>query len=71
MRVLAFGLVFCLWLHTGARSEPVQIQQGFSEDPGWIGFQNRMVCVDCPTVEQNFGWNPAAHIHFTDRLPGR
>ena len=55
----AFSIVICS-LHTSAHSlaeSPlVQVHQDFSEDPGWDGFQNRMVCRNCPTVVQNFGW---------------
>lgn len=41
-------------------SELTTIHQDFSEDPGWEAFHNRVVCSDCPTVTQNFGWSPAA-----------
>jgi hypothetical protein len=37
------------------------IRQNFDEDPGWIGINNRVVCNDCPTITQDFGWLPTDH----------
>jgi hypothetical protein len=38
-------------------AEPlVQVYQDFSQDPGWEGFQNRIVALDPPHVKQDFGW---------------
>jgi len=37
------------------------IHQNFSEDPGWEGYNNRVQCQDCPTITQDFGWNPTNH----------
>ncbi len=53
-------MVTCLLipLLSSAQVPVVQVRQDFSRDPGWIGFQNRMTCVDCPEVFQDFGWVP-------------
>ncbi len=40
----------------------IQIEENFTEDPGWEGYQNRMECVDCLEVIQDFGWS---HTDFT------
>ena len=37
------------------------MHQGFSGDVGWEGVNNRMICVDCPTKVQDFGWSPTAY----------
>src|SRR5687767_1930477 len=39
----------------------VQVRQDFSEDPGWDGWQNRVVGEDNPTIVQDFGWSPTRH----------
>lgn len=46
------------------QSELVQVEQDFRTDPGWEGVNNRVVCRDCPTVTQSFGWG------LTDRSGG-
>jgi len=38
------------------------IFQNFDEDPGWLGINNRVVCNDCPTITQDFGWLPTDHM---------
>jgi hypothetical protein len=40
----------------------ITINENFDEDPGWEGFNNRVQCIDCPTITQNFGWLPTAHV---------
>src|SRR5262245_22458181 len=50
-----------------AQTSPVQIFQDFNTDPGWEGWQNRMVGVRNPTVKQDFGWSPGTHV---DDQPG-
>ncbi len=40
----------------------VQVHEDFSRDPGWDNIHNRIVCKDCPTVVQDFGWRPTAHV---------
>jgi hypothetical protein len=37
------------------------ITQNFDQDPGWEGVNNRVVCNDCPDIEQNFGWTSTNH----------
>jgi hypothetical protein len=56
--VLLVVILLLLPLLSSAQPPVIQIQQDFSRDPGWIGFQNRMKCVDCPEVVQDFGWIP-------------
>ncbi len=38
--------------------EITQINQSFDQDPGWENYHNRIECSDCPTITQDFGWNP-------------
>jgi len=60
-------LAACLLIVGTAWAEPqlVQVQEDFSQDPQWDGFQNRMVCRDCPTVIQDFGWSPTINASDT------
>lgn len=44
-----------------AEPQLVHVREDFSSDPHWEGFQNRMVCRNCPTVIQNFGWSRTTH----------
>ena len=44
-----------------AQEPLVQVHQDFSGDAGWEGVNNRMICVDCPTKVQDFGWSPTAY----------
>jgi hypothetical protein len=37
------------------------IFQNFDEDPGWIGVNNRVVCNNCQTITQDFGWLRTDH----------
>jgi hypothetical protein len=58
---LAFAVLAALSIPLFAQSDLVQIEEHFDTDPGWEGFQNRMKCVDCPEVIQDFGWSPTQH----------
>ena len=53
--MMCFGIVLTRsWAES---SDPlVQVREDFSRDPGWEGVNNRIVGVDGPTVNQNFGW---------------
>lgn len=44
------------------QAELVQVHEDFSRDPGWESVHNRIVCKDCPTVTQAFGWGPTSHL---------
>jgi hypothetical protein len=60
-----FAALFCSALFA---QELTQVHQDFSQDPGWEGFQNRIVAQDPPRVKQDFGWvTPATHF---PGLPG-
>ncbi len=37
------------------------VHQDFSQDPGWEGMNNRVRCESCPTITQDFGWEPSEH----------
>ncbi|WP_428938592.1 hypothetical protein [Fontivita pretiosa] len=43
----------------------VQVHQDFSEDPGWEGYNNRVVARNPPTKRQDFGWSPTTHASST------
>ncbi len=47
-----------MWGALRARDELVQVKQDFATDPHWEGVSNRVVCDNCPTVTQDFGWSP-------------
>src|SRR4051794_18088358 len=42
-----------------AGGELVQVTQDFASDPHWEGVNNRVVCDNCPTIHQEFGWSPS------------
>jgi hypothetical protein len=45
-----------------AQQFPIEsVQQNFSEDPGWEGYNNRIDCYDCPEITQDFGWTETNH----------
>ncbi|MGE5310958.1 MAG: hypothetical protein ACM3MN_04380, partial [Nitrospirota bacterium] len=56
------GVIVLLWSAGAAipRRELVQVHQDFTTDPGWEGVSNRVVCENCPTVTQDFGWSPTS-----------
>ena len=41
---------------TPHRDPLVQVHESFDADPGWQGVNNRVVCDNCPTIAQNFGY---------------
>src|SRR3954467_14024562 len=54
-------LMWCILLLSPVVAFPqqgalVQVKEDFSADPGWEAAGNRVVCDDCPTITQNFGW---------------
>src|SRR4051794_10695970 len=72
MRTLIFalaavGLGLFLVGELRAQGQLTQVQQDFSKDPGWEGWQNRVVGENNPTVTQHFGWTPTSHA---SRSPG-
>src|SRR5436190_24267135 len=60
-RVAAAALFVCILnCHVGsaaAQGELVQVKHDFSSDPHWEGLNNRVVCDNCPTIHQDFGWS--------------
>jgi hypothetical protein len=60
---MALGAILCLmtlgWLR--AQDPLKQIHEDFSTDPGWEGWQNRVVGEKNPTITQDFGWSPTKH----------
>ena len=48
----------CFCVPTAVADEPplVQVKQDFASDPHWEGLNNRVVCDNCPTIHQDFGW---------------
>jgi len=56
------GLIDTPPLGMASRGEVlVEVHEDFRQDPGWEGVNNRIECVDCPTVTQDFGWRPTSH----------
>jgi hypothetical protein len=45
-----------------AQKDLIQIKQDFSADPRWEGVNNRVVCNECPTIVQDFGWRAGKGI---------
>ena len=41
--------------------EIITVTESFDEDPGWENVNNRVICSDCPEINQNFGWAPTDH----------
>jgi hypothetical protein len=39
----------------------VQVHEDFSNDPGWIGVNNRQVGTEMPIVKQDFGYSPTEY----------
>jgi hypothetical protein len=56
----AMGIVFGVQPMCYAEDELVQVKQDFSSDPHWEGLNNRVVCDNCPTIHQDFGWHAKA-----------
>src|SRR3954453_14277245 len=54
----ALVLVWTLSVAAGG-GELVQVTQDFASDPHWEGVNNRVVCDNCPTIHQEFGWSPS------------
>lgn len=62
--ILGFLVAFVLINNLSAQQSDLKIEiihQNFDQDPGWEGVNNRVVCNDCPTIRQNFGWLPTDH----------
>ncbi|MBX3442186.1 MAG: hypothetical protein KF774_07245 [Planctomyces sp.] len=56
------GCVLVLAFAASAQAQPlIQVQQNFSNDPGWDHYQNRIRGVDMPQIRQDFGWRPTNH----------
>jgi hypothetical protein len=55
-----FLLLSALFFGSSGDGDLRQVFQDFSEDPGWEGVNNRIVCADPPEIIQDFGWHPAA-----------
>ena len=65
LQSILLGFIFILSLTCIVQGEPVQIQEDFSADPRWDGWQNRVVGINNPMIEQDFGWSPTAHASET------
>lgn len=50
-----------------SKSDIVLITENFDEDPQWEGINNRVECIDCPVITQDFGW---AFTNKTGEGPG-
>jgi hypothetical protein len=61
---LAFLISGLIVANTGSKDngDIVAIYEDFSEDPGWEGLNNRVNCVNCPQIKQDFGWMPSDHM---------
>ena len=55
-----FTSVFLL-IPVHAEDGLVQLRETFDTDPGWKGFQNRILAEDPPTITQDFGWSTTNH----------
>src|SRR4051812_28987038 len=53
-----------------AGDDLVQVKQDFSHDPHWQGLNNRIVCDNCPTIHQDFGWSPAKKFRGDGAISG-
>ncbi len=71
VKVALVGILTILFLvfinHSYAEKPLLQIEEDFSTDPGWHSYQNRMECIDCPEVIQDFGWT---QTNFTGASKG-
>lgn len=54
-------LWMCMAFSVVAEGDLVRIHEDFSKNPGWEGYQNRIVATDPPTVTQDFGWSATEH----------
>src|SRR4051794_41590194 len=59
-KTIAGVALVLVWTLTLAAAEDglVQVRQDFVSDPHWEGLNNRVVCDNCPTIHQDFGWSP-------------
>jgi hypothetical protein len=53
---VAMGVILAASSLRGAEGQLVQVKQNFDTDPRWEGLNNRVVCTNCPTIHQDFGW---------------
>jgi len=59
---LLIFLILILNLSAQNNNQKIEtIHQNFDDDPGWLGVNNRVVCNDCPTITQDFGWLSTNH----------
>lgn len=58
---VVFALTLFFNISIAQKSEISKVNQDFSEDPGWEGYNNRIDCEDCPEINQNFGWTNTNH----------
>lgn len=65
--VRLIALLILVWLPAVSPAQLVQVQEDFSNDPGWDHHQNRIIGTEMPTVIQDFGWR---HTNFTGTGPG-
>jgi len=57
---LAWVCLLALAQGVAIAGELVQLKESFDSDPGWEGVKNRMEAIECPVVNQDFGWNPTS-----------
>lgn len=63
LRALAFS-AFCIAGESAqAQEQLVQVQQDFSQDPRWEGFNNRNIGQNLPVKKQDFGWSATSHAN--------
>jgi hypothetical protein len=59
---LLLGVLFLTPPPSFGQNDLVQVHENFSTDPGWDGWQNRVVGLNNPTIHQDFGWSETTHI---------
>src|SRR5438034_3824239 len=59
------AIIVCVPCVLMAQENLRQVKEDFSKDPGWEGSNNRVVCDDCPTIAQDFGWQRDGRIGGT------
>jgi len=54
-------IVLLLSLSLFAQNKIITITENFDKDPGWENHNNRVECINCPEITQNFGWSKSNH----------
>src|SRR4051794_41945445 len=71
-KTIAGVALVLVWTLTLAAAEDglVQVRQDFVSDPHWEGLNNRVVCDNCPTIHQDFGWSPTKQFGGEGAISG-